>query len=420
MKILFALLSLLLLLAPHSSYAITNLDQNSLYNDSIYYLENEDAIPDCPAGGGGSALTGSDHVSAVFNFLTGKGLTSQQAAGAAGNMILESVGIEPQRLQGHLTELIPADQVISMYAGQDVSQVGWGIVQFTPFTKITDAAKKAGQDPNKMSVQLDFLWNQLTTDPIEMIALNQLKATSTPDDAAVAWGQYYERPLDLGATIVQRKVYAIAIYEYMVNKTPLPPDIASLISTSPIDGSATSSAGVSGCPGTGSTGFGGYKNPFRDWPGLIPYRIDNGVDYDGQPGPIYAVGNAKIIAINTSSDPALNYLIYQLTDGPAAGLYINLSENCTYPVKVGDTVTADTVICNFHPNSVLVGVEMLWSGGSGSKWLVPWSTGAPFQGHVTNSGLDMNRFLMKLGVPSGINHHDWNEGPPPPADWPVW
>ncbi|GAC1372500.1 MAG: hypothetical protein NVSMB39_6710 [Candidatus Saccharimonadales bacterium] len=433
-KLLLIVSSLGMLLTPSASHAILNIDDNANLNNTTYYLEHEGIIPDCTAGGGGAgaALGGSDHVAAVYNFLTDKGLTPEQASGVIGNMIHESVGIEPERLQGHFTELIPADQVISMYAGLDTSQVGWGIVQWTPFTKFIDVAKQAGKDPSLMSVQLDFLWGQLSGTGFgstlnETAALAALKTATTPEDAAAIFKATYERS-GVDDSLIFRQTYAIAVFNYMKNGIPLPPEIATLISTSPIDGSATSGSGAAACPSTGSgsggSGIAGYKNPFRDWPGIIPARIDSGVDYLGDAGPIYAIGNAKITHLNRSSYYGMNYLIYQFTDGAAAGLEVYLSEECNFPssLHVGDTVTADTNICNYTPSPY--GIEIGWSSmSSKGTYNVYWNNTVTGGGGTTdsNGGIDFNTFLVKLGAPSGVNLNTGpGNNPPPPADWPKW
>lgn len=416
--------ALLTVFLPLSAHAAANYDKQASVNDTTLY-DPKDYGQACPLPGATtgptSTLNGNDHVTAVYNFLTGKGLTPAQAAGVMGNMIWES-SLEPQRLEGISDRLIAAkDIVANLIPGLN----GWGIVQWTPYTKFINNVP--GKDPNLMAVQLDFLWQQLTTDPVEMPALADLKTTTTPDAAAASFKALYERS-GIDTSIIQRTIYAIAVYELMVNKTPLPPNVSSAISSSPIgtSGGSSGSAAPAACApsSTGTPGI--YKNPYRDIKHFWVSRIDSGVDYGGDPGPIYAVGNAVITVVTPpinvftgAYDTAYQKIIYKLTDGPAAGKLIYFSEDCTPVVKVGNTVTADTKICDFRNQGL--NTEIGWAG-SNNGFRADWIDGPnPPTGYASNSGQDFNKFMVSLGLPSG--HPDGvsgvSSGGPPPG-WPKW
>lgn len=420
------------LLFPGSSHAILQIDDNALVTDSVYFLENDELPPLCPTAAGGTvttSLSGSDHVTAVYNYLTGKGLSPEQAAGVIGNMIPES-GIEPQQLEGVFTKLVPADQIAAnLIPGFE----GWGIVQWTPYTKMVDATVAAGRNPNLMSTQLDFLWGQLTVSGLgstspEPAAYADLKKMTSPDDAAASFHIQYERSLDL-SSLVTRQVDAIAVYEFIKNHTPIPDSILNNISTSPIDSSGTTAGGAGGAvckPAPVVAGNGVYKNPYRDIPNLVAYRVDAGVDYGGDAGPIYAVGNAKITLSTTNySTPGLGtarnggFIAYTLLDGPGAGLQIYFSEDCRPVVKAGDIVTADTKICDYAPQGTFT--EIGWFGPLGG-FLPTWYNGTfPQTGAGANTGIDMNNFLKTLGTPpSSLNNPLGMNYGTPPATWPKW
>jgi murein DD-endopeptidase MepM/ murein hydrolase activator NlpD len=145
-----------------------------------------------------------------------------------------------------------------------------------------------------------------------------------------------------------------------------------------------------------------YENPLRGIVGLIPERLDMGVDFGGT-GPIYAIGDGVITNATGSSGgwPGGGWITYQLTDGPAAGLTVYVAEDVTPTVSVGQQVTPNTVIAN------------MWNGGSGIEtgWAMPdgasaesqlgeaggISGGGPFP---TDVGTNFDELLQALGVPA--------------------
>ena len=183
------------------------------------------------------------------------------------------------------------------------------------------------------------------------------------------------------------------------------------------DASSTTDSSVSDTP-TVSTA--GYKNPLRDIKNLLPERIDGGVDYNGDPGPIYAVGPGKVIGVKSGSgsgwpgNPGA-YIMYQLTDGPAKDKYVYMAEDCSPTVKAGDILTADTKICDYHYAGTAM--EMGWSNGSYDYVTNDYRT----QGgsYASNSGQDFSKFLVSLGAPPGKVEGS-KSTVPMPAGWPTW
>lgn len=165
-----------------------------------------------------------------------------------------------------------------------------------------------------------------------------------------------------------------------------------------------------------------YRNPLRAVSGLIPERIDMGVDFGGA-GPVYALGDAVITGATGSSAgwPGGGWITYQLTDGPAAGLTVFLAEDVKPLVYPGERVTADTVIAT------------MYNGGSGIEtgWAMPDSASAESQlaeaGGIsgggpfpTEVGLNFEELLQALGVPAANNRQDFAYGVLPtryPGDW---
>ncbi|HET6924394.1 MAG TPA: M23 family metallopeptidase, partial [Candidatus Saccharimonadales bacterium] len=145
---------------------------------------------------------------------------------------------------------------------------------------------------------------------------------------------------------------------------------------------------------------GTYKNPLRGIKNIVPERIDGGVDYNGDAGPIYAVGDGVVKLVETAPSSGWPgqpgaYIMYQLTDGKAQNKYIYMAEDCTPTVKTGQKVTADTVICNYRYKGTAM--EMGWSDGTNNYVTDDYrSHGGGF--YASNSGQDFSNFLFSLGA----------------------
>jgi hypothetical protein len=156
--------------------------------------------------------------------------------------------------------------------------------------------------------------------------------------------------------------------------------------------------------------------------GLIPERIDMGVDFGGA-GPIYALGDAVIT--NATGDsagwPGGGWITYRLTSGPAKGLMVYVAEDVTPDVQVGQQVTSSTVIAT------------MFNGGAGIEtgWAMPDGTSAESQlseaGAIGGSGpfptmvgLNFEELLQSLGGPAANNRTDPPSGLLParyPSSW---
>jgi hypothetical protein len=165
-----------------------------------------------------------------------------------------------------------------------------------------------------------------------------------------------------------------------------------------------------------------YANPLRDVTGLLPERIDMGVDFGGS-GPIYALGNAVITGSTGSSIgwPGGGWITYRLTDGPAAGLMVFVAEDVKPTVQVGDQVSSSTVIANMFDGGA--GIETGWaqpSGASAESQLPEAgaiSGGGPFP---TKIGVSFENLLMALGVAAGNNNGQLAYGVLPPSYPAAW
>jgi len=149
-----------------------------------------------------------------------------------------------------------------------------------------------------------------------------------------------------------------------------------------------------------------YRNPLRDIRGLLPERVDMGADFGGS-GPIYAVGGAVVTSAigNTPGWPGGGWITYRLTAGPAAGQQVFVAEYVRPTVRVGQHVTARTVIAQMYPGGG--GIETGWAmpDGSSAESQLPVaggvSGGGPFP---TKVGLNFDGMLQALGVPAGLGY----------------
>ncbi len=112
----------------------------------------------------------------AYEYFVTKGLTKYQSAGIVGNLIQES------------------GNPINPRATQYPSGPGRGIAQWSVnerWATLLNYASARGRDPWSLSLQLDFIWYELTG--TEANAMRQLRAATTLDAATLAFSRYYER-----------------------------------------------------------------------------------------------------------------------------------------------------------------------------------------------------------------------------------
>ncbi len=149
---------------------------------------------ECSIGVGESAinLVGNNNEKKVWNFLISAGFTKEQAAGVIGNMYAES-GVNPRRVQGTRTPDGDLDY-------PPPGNIGYGLVQWTPGTKILPYAQQKNKTSGDLGFQLGLLVAQLNgtdnTGIAEKNAGDDLKKQTTPEAAAKSFMLKYERPLD--------------------------------------------------------------------------------------------------------------------------------------------------------------------------------------------------------------------------------
>jgi hypothetical protein len=175
-------------------------------------------------------------------------------------------------------------------------------------------------------------------------------------------------------------------------------------SPSPAASSPAASSQAASTPASG-TALSAYANPLRAVTGLVPERVDMGVDFGGT-GPVYALGDAVITNATGSSSgwPGGGWITYRLTDGPDAGLVVYLAEDVRPAVSVGQSVTPATVIGTVYSGGE--GIETGWAmaDGASSESELPEAGGigggGPFP---TLVGQSFENLLRSVGVPASPN-----------------
>lgn len=165
-----------------------------------------------------------------------------------------------------------------------------------------------------------------------------------------------------------------------------------------------------------------YLNPLRSVTGLIPQRIDMGVDFAGS-GPVYPIGNAVVTGATSSNAgwPDGGWITYQLTDGPAAGLMVFVAEDVQPTVEAGEHVTPTTVIANMYNGSA--GIETGWAMPDGSSAESQLAVAGGISGDgpfPTLVGANFEQLLVALGVPAAPNAGEAGYGVLPsnyPTSW---
>jgi hypothetical protein len=166
----------------------------------------------------------------------------------------------------------------------------------------------------------------------------------------------------------------------------------------------------------------GYRDPLRGVSGLVPERIDDGVDFAGT-GPVHALGDA-VVTMATGTNigwPGGGWITYRLTGGPAAGLTVYVAEDITPAVAVGQSVSPST------------GIGTMFDGGDGIETGLAQPTGVSAESQLpeagaiaglgpfpTRIGVNFDELLQSLGVSAAPNRAQPAFGLLPagyPANW---
>lgn len=200
-------LSFLLCINAPAATAISQ-SQRRIYNSGARYFDEEDCVPTNTSA---TSVNTNQAEEYTFWTLVSKGLTMQQAAGVLGNMWAES-GVNPRRVQGTKTPAGDSDTPIG--------SKGYGLVQWTPGTKILTDAQKAQKTPGELAFQVSLLWDQLEGRSAipEKAAGDDLKKQTTVRGATISFLVKFERA---GVPKTEERVkFAERVYQNFAGKTP--------------------------------------------------------------------------------------------------------------------------------------------------------------------------------------------------------
>jgi len=149
----------------------------------------------------------------------------------------------------------------------------------------------------------------------------------------------------------------------------------------------------------------GYRNPLRGVHGLVPERIDEGVDFAGA-GPVYALGDAVVTSASGVNYgwPGGGWITYRLTGGPGMGLVVYVAEDITPAVVAGQRVSSSTVLGTMFDGGD--GIETGWAqptGLSAESQLTQAGAIGGLGPFPTRVGLDFEELLQSLGAPAAPN-----------------
>lgn len=149
----------------------------------------------------------------IYDYLRNKSFTKNAICGMLGNMQTEST-INPGRWQG--------DRV-----GGEPSGHGYGLVQWTPYTKYTNwiGVNNHPEDMNhnleRICYEVDQGIQWIATNTYNFSFYNFTRSTETPEYLALAFLACYERPADPNQPI--RATQARFWWNYLTDEPPTPP-----------------------------------------------------------------------------------------------------------------------------------------------------------------------------------------------------
>ncbi|HSX00992.1 MAG TPA: phage tail tip lysozyme [Candidatus Saccharimonas sp.] len=324
---------------------------------------------DVPTGSGG---TQDQHIETAFRYFMSHGLTASQSAGILGNLIQES-GVDPGS--------------INTAGGTGGSIAQWEGPRWTEFLAFANRPEEGSS--HDLVVQLDFMWAELTgTKGVsKQPGLAEIKATSNPSDAAVAFEHAYERADPRFVNMPNRIKQAGLTYNEALVKgwdqgNALVPD-------------ATTTSGTAAACATGGSGImaGDIDRTAIGlaWPKPDCVQAGRGSCYD--PTPAYRA--AAVLSIDYT-DCGIFVATVMVKSGadpsyPHIGTATQLAYVTSHPEKY--TITRSPTTAQLHPGDVLVVNNTngdhhteIYAGADGGKYPVVAASQGSHTPEMSNSG----------------------------------
>lgn len=160
----------------------------------------------------------TDNAKTIWDYLIGKGLNAFAAAGLMGNLHAES-GLNPQNLQNtsnkklNLTDEEYTKKVDDgSYTNFVRDSAGYGLAQWTYHSRkqnLLNFAKSTGKSIGDLSMQLDFLWNELQAYKSVFNALRTAKSIREASDAVLTG---YEKPANQSESVKKQRAEYGEVY----------------------------------------------------------------------------------------------------------------------------------------------------------------------------------------------------------------
>lgn len=191
---------LMLGLWPAAAYAdFTADDSQAIFNNWPTWVVGDNLT--CSTNAPSSSLSGDSNIEQAFRYFMTKGLRAEQAAGILGNLRQES-GVNPASdnpaAQGGGGGWIPGvDQGgggIAQWEGGRWSGSS-GLLAYTAGKGDFKQPKGDGKNWKVLSIQLDFLWGELSHEfpKNKQPGLKELKETTTVEQATIVFEEKFER-----------------------------------------------------------------------------------------------------------------------------------------------------------------------------------------------------------------------------------
>jgi hypothetical protein len=153
----------------------------------------------------------------------------------------------------------------------------------------------------------------------------------------------------------------------------------------------------------GRPAFGTFVNPIGR--GLVPERVDMGVDYGGS-GPLFALGSGTITSVYNSGWPGGTFIDLRLQPTLGSGFWF-YAENISPLVRLGQAVAAGQLVGRATGGPS--GIEVGWASGRGGQTMAAASgqaTAGQRRGDPgffpTAWGVAASNLIASLGGPAGI------------------
>ena len=157
-------------------------------------------------------LTGKTNEEKIWNYLVGKGLSAEGAAGLMGNLYAES-GLNPQNLQntyekklGYTDATYTAAVDSGKYQNFVHDSAGYGLAQWTYWSRkegLLAFAQAAGKSIGDLETQLGYLFKELSES--YKTVLSTLKTASDVKTASNSVLLNFERPADQSDTVKTKR-----------------------------------------------------------------------------------------------------------------------------------------------------------------------------------------------------------------------